>query len=492
MKAKIRSNTSLLLVVGGGALLGIGITIGRTLGHAPLPRARSAPKTIAARTTLRIQRGAFIPATLSFPAGATLVVQNDDDKTYTLEGAGVLSGDVPIEPKSTREVRPLTEPGSYTLNIEEDPTKELPITITPSAGGVPVAAPVEALVVRAHRQGRQPVVFDEGHEPVYASYTTFNLTVHGDEQRQEVLQAINIFCRQLEPSDDPSIPESVASIPEGVRPYFTQRRWDAFQPHLTFIVALGPSCYEQSRFGPRVAASKPKDLHPISYSAPLHFDAVSTQKDILVRVTSDSLWFNQQVCRSLWRRLAGKISKPTLDFGYANPEGRTPLLGGFFDGTGNPIGKERETAVFGGSSGDHPEGGTYLALFKIRFDEERFLAHRVVEQESIIGREQQSGRRLPGDKESSHRFKTEGDSSRQILRQGFIYDYTPEERGLLFASLQGSLTQQFEGILRGYMMNPSAPKAGTGQDRLMEYMHFESGGYYFVPPVPKNGFPGKL
>ncbi|MBB6053830.1 Dyp-type peroxidase [Armatimonas rosea] len=483
--------TNLRLLVGGVVVLGMGIALGRTVGHLP-SRTRPQTQSPPARIALRLQHGAFLPASLSFPAGATLNVQNDDDKTYTLEGAGILSGDVPIEPKSTREVSPLKEPGNYILNIEEDPTKELSVTITPSAGGVPTEALTEPLVRRAHRQGRQPVVFDEGHEPAYASYTTFNLTVQGEEQRQEVLQAIHTFCRQLEPGDDPSIPESVASIPEGIRPYFSQRHWEAFQPHFTFIVALGPGCYEKARFGPRVAASKPKDLHSITYSAPLHFDAAATQKDVLVRVTSDSLWFNQQVCRSLWRQLAGKISKPTLDFGYANPEGRTPLLGGFFDGTGNPIGSERDKAVFGGSAGDHAEGGTYVTLFKIRFDEERFLAHRVVEQEKIVGREQQSGRRLPGDKESSHRFKAEGDRSRQILRQGFIYDYTPEERGLLFASLQGSLTKQFEGILRGYMMNPSAPKAGTGQDRLMEYMHFESGGYYFVPPIPKNGYPGKL
>ena len=142
--------------------------------------------------------------------------------------------------------------------------------------------------------------------------------------------------------------------------------------------------------------------------------------------------------------------------------------------------------------GDHAEGGTYLAFFKIRVDEETFLAHRLAEQEKIIGREWQSGRRLPGDKENSHRYKTEGDRSRSILRQGYLYDDSPEARGLLFVSLQGSLTRQFEGILQGYMTNPNAPKAGAGKDRLMEYMHFESGGYYFVPPVPKNHFAGDL
>ncbi len=79
-----------------------------------------------------------------------------------------------------------------------------------------------------------------------------------------------------------------------------------------------------------------------------------------------------------------------------------------------------------------------------------------------------------------------------ILRQAFVFDDGPRQTGLLFSSLQASLRGQFEGILCGYMMNASQPKPGSGKDRLIDYMHFQEGGYYYVPPVPANGYPGML
>ena len=432
--------------------------------------------------TLRISRGKLTPPALIIPAGAALIVQNDDAKVYTLEGAGVLSGDVPIEAKSTQTLQTLPEPGRYSLLMEEDPAQETAVTLT----GVAKASTQPTTVELARAAGRQPVVFDEKNEPTYAAYTGFNLTVRGEQERQALLQDLDLFNRQL-------MAREVAALPEGVRPYVSQSRWDTLRPSVALVVGLGPGSFEANRFGARLAARKPRDLHPIAYASSLGFDAKISQKEVLVRVTSQSYGFNQQVCRALWRRLVGKIAAPTLDAGYANPGGRSPILGGFFDGTGNPIGKEREAAVFGASAGDHDKekGGTYLALFKIRFDEDRFVAHKLSEQEGIIGRERESGRRLTRDTPTSHRAKTEGDGTRAILRQGFVYDTAPSERGMLFAALQGSLTRQFEGILRGYMTN-ERPLGKAGKDRLLEYMHFESGGYYFVPPVPKNSFPGDL
>ena len=41
-------------------------------------------------------------------------------------------------------------------------------------------------------------------------------------------------------------------------------------------------------------------------------------------------------------------------------------------------------------------------------------------------------------------------------------------------------------------MNASMPKPGAGKDRLIDYMHFLQGGYYYVPPVPQGGYPGML
>src|SRR5205085_1551649 len=121
----------------------------------------------------------------------------------------------------------------------------------------------------------------------------------------------------------------------------TSSGWAKLRPSVAMVFGLGPGIFDAGRFGPRAAAEKPGDLHEISFSRDLSFDAKKTQRDILVRVTSDSQPFNQQVCRYIWRRLSGRIDPhPTLDYGYNTQTGRSPILGGFFDGTGNPIGKE--------------------------------------------------------------------------------------------------------------------------------------------------------
>jgi dye decolorizing peroxidase len=433
----------------------------------------SGPVTVVAsskRVDVKIAGGRFVPATLAIPVGATIVVQNEDPKPYTLEGAGILYGDVPVEPSSTRTVTPMGEPGAYSIVVEEDARMLLPVRVSGTSSHAVVEPDTVARALAAHRQ---PAIFADGHGPEYAAYTRFNLTVRGEQARDEVIDRLCEIQRTV----------SSPWLPAELEQYFTQSAWVRLKPTVAMVIGLGPGCYDAARFGTKVAASRPSDLHPIAYSAPLGFDAEQTQRDILVRVTSDSMWFNQQVCRYIWRQLAGRIAGRTLDCGYANPNGRSPILGGFFDGTGNPIGEERDKAVFLTGA---QRGGTYLAWFRIRFDQERFEAHSLAQQQAIIGRVHTSGRQLPNDKPSSHRAKAEGDSSRTILRQGMVYDDGPEQTGLLFASLQASLTQQFEGILRGFMMNRAAPSPGTGTDRLMDYMHFEAGGYYFVPPAEEE------
>lgn len=459
------------------AALAVGVLLGPALVSPAMKTVVGAvlagPVTVAAsdkRVEVKIAGGRFVPATLAIPAGAALIVKNEDAKTYTLEGAGILYGDVPIEPNSTRTVTPMGEPGAYTIIVEEVPHMGLPVRV--SGGSTQPAVEMDT-VARAFALDRQPVVFSDAHGPDYAAFTRFNLTVRGEQARDEVIDRLCEIQRTV----------SSTWLPVELEQYFTQSSWVRLRPSVALVIGLGPTAYDAARFGKKVAASRPGDLHPISYSAVLGFDAAKSQRDMLVRVTSDSMWFNQQVCRYIWRQLAGRISDYTMDCGYANPNGRSPILGGFFDGTGNPIGEERDKAVFLTGA---QRGGTYLAWFRIRFDQERFESHTLAEQQVIIGRVHKSGRQLPNDKASSHRAKAEGDGSNTILRQGVVYDEGPGQTGLIFASVQASLTDQFEGILRGFMMNRGAPSAGTGPDRLLEYMHFEEGGYYFVPPAEEE------
>ena len=423
---------------------------------------------------LTITGSKFSPAILEIPSGANLVINNKDAKQYTLEGAGILRGDVPVEASGSTTVKPLSEPGNYTIYVEEDPRMLLSTRVTGTAKTTSQALNIVQL---ARENGRQPVFFSETSEPQYGAYTAFNLTITGEAERQAVLKELYTISEQV----------SAEKLPAELGQYFTVTSWSKLRPSVAMVIGLGPGSYDAARFGPRVAATKPLDLHRINFDSILKFNAKKTQKDILIRITSDSIWYNQQICRYLWRAMGTRIRDATYDYGYSNPNGRSPILGGFFDGTGNPIGREREEAVFG-----KVQNGTYLAWFKIRFDEDRFRKWPLAKQQEIIGRVRESGRQLPKDALSSHRSKAEGDSTRTILRQPFVYDYSRHDTGLLFASVQASLTQQLEGILCGYMINASAPTPGTGKDRLIDYMRFLEGAYYYVPPVPKGGYPGML
>src|SRR5262249_47525597 len=84
---------------------------------------------------LKISAGKFSPASLDIPAGALLRIKNEDKSVYTLEGPGILGGDVPVDASSTTTVRPMKEPGAYTVFAEENAAMTLPVHVT---GGAPV------------------------------------------------------------------------------------------------------------------------------------------------------------------------------------------------------------------------------------------------------------------------------------------------------------------------------------------------------------------
>jgi deferrochelatase/peroxidase EfeB len=172
-----------------------------------------------------------------------------------------------------------------------------------------------------------------------------------------------------------------------------------------------------------------------------------------------------------------------MDRGYANPSGRSPLLGGFYDGTGNPFGEKLEATVFGKPSGN----GTYLAWFRVGFDEERFLKNGLGKQETLIGREKLAGRPLRRPAQTSHKDRAGADPKVSIYRQPFIFDDGPNETGLLFASLQAS-PSSLKKILAGFMLGSNQKPA----DPFVSYMRFESAALYYVPSSPPGSFPGSI
>lgn len=412
--------------------------------------------------TIRIEHGRFLPSITKLPADGVLRFENRDKATYTVEAPGLLPGDITLDPEASIDVQPLYEAGRFTAMIEEAPNSETTIDFE--------GRPVEDSSLRespfdvARRQDRQPLLFDPGWEPAYGAFSAFNLTVKGEAARQKLLQ--DLYRLQEELSQD--------QPPAELAPYFTPASWSRLRPSISLVIGLGSSSYDARRFGPRVAYSRPKALHPLTVIPNL-----PGGKDVLLRVTSDNYWFNLRLCRLAWARLRGRIANPDLQSGYAPPRGRSPILGGFFDGIGNPGDGDRERAVY------HGANGTYLSLFRIRFDEARFALLSAAQQETLVGRRKGSGHIMKGSP-TGHRQRAQNDGHSIIVRMPFVFDAGPSETGLLFSSAQASLDGQFERILRGFMM------AKGQRDRLLDFMKFESGAYYYVPSSPKGSFPGSL
>lgn len=424
---------------------------------------------------VKIQGGRFSPASIRVPRGASIRFTNADPHPYTLEGPGALKGDILLAPQSVQVVSPRREGGRFVALLEERPEGELSIEVEADDSAVEVSKDAPFDVARA--RFRQPFLYEPGGEPVYGCFTAFDLAVRGETGRQAVLKDIYRLSEEL----------SYDAPPKELAPFLTPSQWERLRPSVSLVTGLGPGAYDSKRFGPAVAATRPSDLHPVKDAKRLGIAGDTGQRDVIVRAASDNAWFNQRVCRLVWARLRGRIARPTMAYGYSNPNGRSPILGGFFDGTGNPSGANREAAVY-------PNGrtGSYLAWFRIRFDEERFTARSLADQQRIVGREREVGRPLRGAPQDSHRDRTRNDGKSNIVRMPFVYDDGPGRTGLLFVSAQGSITNGVERILYGFMKPAPSKGSRKGPDRLLDYMHFEEAAYYWVPGSPHGSYPGSL
>ncbi len=422
--------------------------------------------TLSNPVLVRIEHGRFSLAAVRLTANEVLRFDNRDRATYTVEAPGLLSGDVTVPPQATVDAAPLYEAGRFTVMIEESPNSE----VTVEFAGRPIEDPLlrETPFDAARRKDRQPLLFDPGWEPAYGAFTTFDLTVRGEVARQAVLQDLYRLQEDL----------SGEHPPAELSLYFNSESWRHLRPSAGLVIGLGVSAYDPRRFGARASASRPKGLHAFGLGEKLSAK-MPRGKDLVVRATSDSYWLNLRICRLVWDRLKGRIAHADLESGYAPPRGRSPILGGFFDGIGNPSGADRERAVYAGGN------GTYLSLFRIAFDEARFARLSATAQETLIGRRKGSGHLMKG-LPTGHRERAQNDGKSVIVRMPFVFDQGPQETGLLFSSAQASIDQQFERILSGFML------AKGQRDSFLSYMRFESGAYYYVPPSPRGSYPGSL
>jgi deferrochelatase/peroxidase EfeB len=302
--------------------------------------------------------------------------------------------------------------------------------------------------------------------------------------------------------------------------------------HLSIMVGMGASLFElegKDRFG--LAAQKPLALTAMPHD--LHGDRLDPTQihgDLLLQISSDHALYNMHTLRDILRHTKGQLTSRWVQPGFQRffqaPTGHATARGllGFKDGTANLDVKDAqlmEQVVWAGSEEPYwAQGGTYIAVRKIREQIERWDRLTLNHQETAIGRTKRDGITLDNASSSSDstqetklpdyasdpngtkmplnshirkanpRQGAETDK-RRMLRRGYLYFNGIDKAGLLdagflFMGFCRNVQEQFEFVKRNYMTNPNYPQANTGKQDLDEYMFAVGGGYFFVPPGVKE------
>jgi deferrochelatase/peroxidase EfeB len=302
--------------------------------------------------------------------------------------------------------------------------------------------------------------------------------------------------------------------------------------HLSIMVGIGASLFElegKDRFG--LAAQKPLALTAMPHDLRGdRLDPTQIHGDLLLQITSDHALYNMHALRDILRHTKGQLNPRWVQPGFQRffqaPTGHATARGllGFKDGTANLDVKDTqlmEQVVWTGSEEPYwAQGGTYIAVRKIREQIERWDRLTLSHQEAAIGRTKRDGVTLDNASSSSDssqetklpdytndpngskmplnshirkanpRQGAETDK-RRMLRRGYLYFNGVDKAGLLdagflFMGFCRNVQAQFEFVKRNYMTNPNYPQSNTGKQDLDEYLFAVGGGYFFVPPGVKG------
>jgi deferrochelatase/peroxidase EfeB len=304
-------------------------------------------------------------------------------------------------------------------------------------------------------------------------------------------------------NDNPNLPPSDTGEADGLTPS---------KSTLTF--GVGPAFFD-GRFG--LAAKRPASFSELPVFKGDHLEPQWCGGDLCVQACADDLQVAFHAIRNLARIARGTAVLRWTQEGFqrtgtADPTGGTPRnLLGFKDGTGNPdvtADTEMRSVVWSGNA-DGPawmNGGSYLALRRVRFRIEVWDRSNLSDQEATFGRHRQSGAPLgtadefaelnleaadasgkPVIPPDSHSALAHGDGSVKMLRRSYSYSSGMDLRtgqldaGLVFISFQKDLVKQFVSIQQRLSRN----------DRLNEYMvHTGSAVFACFPGVREGGYIG--
>ncbi|NUU60340.1 iron uptake transporter deferrochelatase/peroxidase subunit [Paenibacillus agri] len=304
-------------------------------------------------------------------------------------------------------------------------------------------------------------------------------------------------------NDSPNLPPSDTGEADGLTP-----------SRCTLTFGVGPSFFDE-RFG--LAGQRPSSLADLPPFVGDNLDPAWCGGDLCVQACADDLQVAFHAIRNLARIARGTAVLRWTQEGFqrtgeADPKNGTPRnLLGFKDGTGNPdVTDEAEmNKIVWQGSGDGPawmNGGTYMAVRRVRFRIEVWDRSSLSDQEATFGRHRQSGAPIGARDEfdkldlkaadasgkplipaDSHSALAHGDGTVKMLRRSYSYSGGLNAKtgqldaGLLFISFQRDLVKQFVTIQQRLSRN----------DRLNEYMvHVGSAVFACFPGVREGGFIG--
>ncbi|QUL53975.1 deferrochelatase/peroxidase EfeB [Paenibacillus tritici] len=345
----------------------------------------------------------------------------------------------------------------------------------------------------------------------FLCFASFDLTTTKVSDVRKLLEAWTTAAAALTAgtligsmNDNPNLPPTDTGEADGLTP-----------SKCTLTFGAGPALFD-GRFG---LAGK----RPVSFTDLPAFTGDSLEPqwcggDLCVQACADDLQVAFHAIRNLARIARGTAVLRWTQEGFqrsgsADPSGGTPRnLLGFKDGTGNPdvtSDAEMRKIVWSGST-DGPawmNGGTYLALRRVRFRIEVWDRSSLSDQEATFGRHRQSGAPIGARDEfaklnleaadasgrpvippDSHSALAHGDGSVQMLRRSYSYSSGMDlktgqlDAGLVFISFQKDLMKQFVSIQQRLSRN----------DRLNEYMvHTGSAVFACFPGVREGGYIGE-
>lgn len=344
----------------------------------------------------------------------------------------------------------------------------------------------------------------------FLCFAAFDLTTTKLADVQKLLQSWTAAAAALtsgsligSANDNPNLPPTDTGEADGLTP-----------SKCTLTFGVGPAMFD-GRFG--LAAKRPSTLAELP---PFAGDSLEPQwcgGDLCVQACADDMQVAFHAIRNLARIARGTAVLRWTQEGFqrtgnADPKGGTPRnLLGFKDGTGNPDvtddAEMREVVWCGSESPAWMQGGTYMAVRRVRLRIEVWDRSTLSDQEATFGRHRQSGAPIGATDEfaklnldaadaegkpvippDSHSALAHGDGTVKMLRRSYSFssgmDLTTGQldAGLLFISFQKDLVKQFVSI----------QKRLSKSDRLNEYMvHTGSAVFACFPGVREGGYIGE-